>query len=487
MTESDPLAAYVIDAVLAEHEFARADGSLVTIPRDPGAPYRATPVNDLAATVTRLAWESAGPELPTHDLLAVTTTLAAIATATPTRRVALRATETRDGLVLDLADRTETRGAIHVTASGWERIDPRKVAVLFGSTCATEPLPVPAREGSRDMLAELLGLSPSSPEFRLVWGWLGCALFASMPRPLLTVTGPQGAGKSTLARMVKSVIDPALGRTGREGGLGPAPTADEAANTATAESHFAPAWDNVARVSGETADWLASLVTGATTIRQSPAGPSVLTLRRAGILTAQATPDGLAADVAERLVTVDLDRIPAYARRTERALWDAFHAQHAAILGALLDDVVGVLAHLDRVSTTGVELARLADYHEHLVALDLHHGTDPHHPDSYAATYAASVAADELTAAGIFPAAVATLAAGGWEGTATELRDALAPARPSHAGADWPSGPSQTSAELARHAEALTALGVTVRRTTRDGGRRRLYLLDRDPTPVPTP
>ncbi|WP_404433278.1 hypothetical protein LG299_02685 [Microbacterium lacus] len=487
MTESDPLAAYVVDAVLGEHEFARADGTIVTIPLDPGAPYRATPVNELGATVTRLVWESAGSELPMHELAAVTTTLAAIASAAPARRVALRAAETRDGVVLDLADRDEVRGAIHVTASGWERVDPREVAILFGSTCATEALPIPTREGSRDMLAELLGLSPSSVEFRQVWAWLVCALFASMPRPLLTVTGPQGAGKSTLARMVKSVIDPALGRTGREGGLGPAPTDDEATNTTTAESHFVPAWDNVARVSGDTADWLASLVTGATTIRQAAAGPSVLTLRRAGIITAQATPGGLAADVTERLVTVDLDRIPASARRTERALWDEFHAQHAAILGALLDDVAGVLANLDRVSSTGVELSRLADYHEHLVALDLHHGTDPHQPESYAATYAASVAADELTAEDAFPVAVANLAAGGWEGTATELRDALAPARPTRAGAVWPSGPSQTSAELSRHAEALRALGVTVRRTTRDGGRRRLYVLDRNLTAMPTP
>jgi len=472
----------IVDTVLDSYEFALADGSLVTIPRDPGEPHRASPTEDVSATVTRLAWECVGSDAPTRDLLAATATLAAIASAAPARDIALRATEQPDGVVLDLARPGDVRGAVHVTATGWELIDPRTVGVLFGSSRATEPLPVPVRGGSRNTLAELLGLSPRSAAFRLVWGWLVCALFSSMPRPVLAVTGPNGAGKSTLARMVKSVLDPALGASGREGVLGAAPTDDNAANTAGAASHFVPTWDNVTHVDADVAAWFASLVTGAATIRESRAtGLHSSALRRTGILTAVTLPDGLGVDVRERLVAVELPRIAASARRTERALWQEFRAQHPAILGALLDDVVGVLALLEHAGTEPTELARMADYHEHLVALDLHLDTDPSDADSYAATYADSVALGRK--GDLFATAVARLAADGWVGTATELRDALALDRPRDAGAHWPTGASQVARALTQHADALAELGVAVRRVTRDSGRRRLYLLDLDPTP----
>jgi hypothetical protein len=89
-----------------------------------------------------------------------------------------------------------------------------------------------------------------------------------------------------------------------------------------------------------------------------------------------------------------------------------------------------------------------------------------------------------------FTDAIASLAVDGWEGTATELRDALLAARPNGiARADWPTGPSQVARELNLRAAGLDAVGVTVQRVTRDSGRRRLYVLDREflPTREPLP
>ncbi|MDF2554236.1 MAG: hypothetical protein K0R60_131 [Microbacterium sp.] len=486
----------VVTAILDRFEFARtAEGSLVTIPRDPSEPYLATPVDELSSTIARLAWESAGLTLSTTAMSAAKTTLSAIAATAPARGVALRVAERPDELIIDLARPDEPLGAVRVTASGWALVDARDVDVPFRRTRASEPLPVPARGGSRDALAALLDLSPSSAEFRLVWGWLVGALFASTSRPLLSLTGPQGSGKSTRARMLKSILDPALGPTGREGALGPAPSDNERDNSVSAEGQFIPSWDNLSRVSGDVSDWFATLVTGAVTIRRrlfTDGDLYVSTLRRTGVLTAIATPLGLRADVLERIVAVELDRVPTDARRTESALWREFHDAHPAILGALLDDAVGVLANLGAASAAGIELARMADYHEHLIALDLHVGNDPRDMASHAATYAASVA--EAVAARAsddpFTSAVAKLASTrrGWQGTATELRDALADERPDERDAYWPSGPSQTGGAVMQQSEALRALGVSVRKVTREG--RRLYVLERTveaPTPSRTP
>ncbi|MCZ4301357.1 hypothetical protein [Microbacterium oxydans] len=412
----------VVELVLAWHELARVERGAVAIPQDPDEPYRAAPAA-AEHLATRLAWEHAGSSLAASDMRTVTETLTALASTAPVRTLSARAVERRDGIFVDLARPGDLLGAVHVTGSGWEVVDTRGAGVLFTSSPAVAPLPVPSRGGSRDLLASVLGLRPTSTSFRLVWGWLVAALFTSSPRPVLAITGPTGSGKSTLARVLSALVDPVAD----SGDPDNAPVV--------------PLWDSVHLASS----------------------------RRPGVLALDSLPGDFDAELA---VEIKLD--PITARRTERVIWADFRAHHAAILGALLDDVAAALRHLDHVDST-VELARMADYHAILLSLD-------------AATHGGYASAYTEPDADPFADAVATLADGGWEGTATELRDALLAARPQGAaGADWPTGPSQAIRELNRRVEALDARGVTLRRATRDGGRRRLYVLDRELVPTGEP
>lgn len=426
----------VVELVLTWHELARVERGVVAVPQDPDEPYRANPAaaEHLAA---RLTWEHAGSSLSAADIRAVTDKLAALARTAPVRSLSARAVERSDSIFLDLARPGDLLGAVRVTGSGWELVDTRGTGVLFTSSPAIAPLPAPSRGGSRDLLADVLGLAPTSASFRLLWGWLVAALFTSAPRPALAITGPTGSGKSTLARILSALLDPV----------------DDSGSVADAP--LVPLWD-CGHLGADSARGIAAYVTSS---------------RRPGVVAVDEADGDLAGELA---VVIELD--PITARRPERAIWHDFRTRHAAILGALLDDVVDALRHIDHVDPS-VELARMADYHAILLSLDA--ATN----GGYATAYAAPDADP-------FSDAVATLAADGWEGTATELRDALLAARPDGpAGADWPTGPSQAARELNRRAEALDARGVTVRRATRDSGRRRLYVLDREliPTGEPLP
>src|SRR5262245_62799068 len=69
------------------------------------------------------------------------------------------------------------------------------------------PLPIPQPGGKLEPLAALLNL-PSPDDLALVAAWLLAALRPGGPYPLLVVAGEQGAAKTTLAKMMRALVDP---------------------------------------------------------------------------------------------------------------------------------------------------------------------------------------------------------------------------------------------------------------------------------------
>ncbi len=104
--------------------------------------------------------------------------------------------------------------------------------------------------------------------------------------------------------------------------------------------------------------------------------------------------------------------------------WQEFRRLHGRILGALLDDVAGVLANLAAVREIPGELPRMADYALILFALDEHTGVDftPAYIASVRGVMADRAKADPLTAALL---AQARRHDGSWKGTASALLAAI--------------------------------------------------------------
>jgi len=461
-------AADVVALVRRDYELGRStEGLTFAVPRYPGALRVAREIRSLRGEVTRRLHETTGAVPGRETVSGALETAAAYAEQASPVPVSLRSAQVGTGrVVVDLGD-ADGR-VIEVTAAGWTVKVADATTPLFRRSSALAPLPVPQHGGSSDELRELLGLDAEDARWRVVRGWLATLLLSAIPRPMLWVTGPQGSGKSTRARMILGLVEP-VESLGRE------PGRNERDDNTSALGRFVPSWDNITTVNQVTSDWLCRLVTGVTVDRRALYSDDDLrpvSFRRAGVATSLTLPNGLGSDALERLALVELQRVSDGSRRGERGLWDAWREAHPRMLGAVLDDLVCVLFHLDAVQAEGRAWPRMADHAQALLALDHALGL----PDD-AGHLAAYVSGVDTSLAGRaeddpFAGAVIELLrqrGGAYDGPSEGLLCALAPHAPTGRDAWWPTNARGLSTALTRASEELRHAGVTVenRRTSR--------------------
>ena len=250
---------------------------------------------------------------------------------------------------LDLAD--PGGQAVKIGPDGWSVVDnPR---VHFRRPEGHLPLPMPSRDGSIELLRPYVNLTDR--DFRLLIVWMAAALRPVGPYPILALYGQQGSAKSTLARVVRLLIDPQA-----------APLLAEPRNTrdlmVTAVNGWLLAYDNIGAIPRWLSDGLCLLATGG-----ALAGHASFTNGERSVIHAQRPVilNGIEefverGDLSDRSVFLDLPPIAPSSRRREEEFWAAFHQDYPRILGGLLDAVAGGLRELPSVRLT--ELPRMADF-----------------------------------------------------------------------------------------------------------------------------
>ena len=150
---------------------------------------------------------------------------------------------------LDLAD--PVGRAIRFSAAGWTVVD--RPPVDFQHPGGLLPLPVPSPEGSIELLRRYVNLGDS--DFQLLVGWMAAALLPEGPYPILVIHGEQGSAKTTLAKVVRSLIDPQA-----------APVLAEPRTTrdlmVTALNSWLLVYDNISDIPNWLSDGLCRLATG---------------------------------------------------------------------------------------------------------------------------------------------------------------------------------------------------------------------------------
>ena len=459
----------VLEFILGRYRIGRStDGLLFAVPTAPGSAQIAREVRSIRSDVARRfrderkASTGRGVVIGRETLSSALETAAAYAEVADDYAVpvALRAAQVGDDrVVLDLGDNTGR--LVEVTARGWEIVEASADTPLFRRSEATQALPVPARGGELDELRRLLDLQPDDPRWLLVQGWLVASLFSETPRPILWATGPQGSGKSTRARMILSLIEPA-------DSLGREPGRNERDDTTSARGRYMVSFDNVGQVSAHTSDWLCRLVTGVTDDRRAlytDDGLRPVSYRRSGVATSLTLPPGLGSDALERLVLVDFTRLPADSRRSESALWTGYDAARPAMLGALLDLVALTLRHLPAASREHrARPYRMVDFGDILAALDRGLGLPA--DLGHLAAYVASVNAAQTERALDDPFTGAVLrvvaAAGGtWSGTYEAALRALDRYAGDANAKWWPTNPRALRSQITKAEVPLSSAGVT--------------------------
>jgi len=271
------------------------------------------------------------------------------ALAGPTHEVYLRVARVDHTIYWDLAN--DAWECIEITAAGWRVIS--NPAVKFRRTGQTAPLPYPIGGGNLDDLRPLV--RPDEESWILIKGFLLDCLKGRGPYQILVITGEQGSAKSTLARLVKQLIDPV-----KKAPICSLPQKEENLGI-DAESELVLAYDNVSHLSGWLSDAFCRLATGGgIKARALYTNNEQFVVGFCRPLILNGIPDFAENhDLLSRSILVTQPTIPQTERKTEEDLVNQFDQVKPALLGALCQLVADGLGRID---TTKLErLPRMAD------------------------------------------------------------------------------------------------------------------------------
>ena len=430
-------------------------------------PYATVPVNGHRQTwplrslafrqwMSRMFYSSEGDVPGAQALADATNTLCGKAVFEgPQHEVYIRIAYHEGDIWLDLADGAGR--AVQVTQRGW-RVVEADIPVRFIRRQGMMPLPAPVIGGRIDDLRRVVNL-PEDDLWILAVSWLIGAFRPDHPFTLLNVTGEQGCAKSTLCKMLRSLVDPSKPLLRR-------PPKDDRDLMIASKNCWVVGYDNISAISNGLSDSLCSLATGggfATRQLFTDDDETIFDAMRPvivnGIEDAVTRPDLL-----DRSINLHLPVIPPEERRDEDVLWAEFHRLRPGILGAVLDVVTMGLRNINKVTLP--TKPRMADFAMWVTAAE---PLLPWEAGAFMAAYVKNRGqADALALEGcpIGPTVVAMMSNTAlWEGTATDLlNDLNRRANDQSKELDrWPRTAQAAAGHLRRIAPSLRAMGIDVR------------------------
>jgi hypothetical protein len=370
----------------------------------------------------------------------------------PQYDVYLRMAEDGGKVFLDLCD--DQWRIVEVGPRGWRVVNGRKPR--FRRTKSMLSLPEPQQRGDVAELRYHLGLCEDG--YPLVVGWMVAALRESGPFPVLNLYAEQGAGKTTAARKIRSLIDPNT-----------APMRSESKEPRdlmiAAHNGWAIALDNVSHITPWMSDCLCRLSTGggfSTRELYSDQEEVIFDAMRPVIITGieDVVTRG---DLLDRSIIVTLPNIPEDKRRPEGEIWREFDEAKPRLLGVLLDAVSSALRNLPTTSIT--KLPRMADFALWATAAETALGLKS---GEFMDVYGGNRAVGNELAIEASPVGKVVLdlmnTTSVWTGTASELLtelDATADDKTTKS-KYWPKGGRSLSGCLKRLAPNLRAVGIEV-------------------------
>lgn len=386
-----------------------------------------------------------------------------------------RIAKTEAGYWLDLCN--DAWQCVQVTATGWAVVAGAG-APLFTRSSSMRALPVPERGGTLDALWPLVNVPEADRLSVLAW-MLEC-LRADTPHVVLELVGEQGSAKSSTQRALRRLIDP------NQADLRAAPKTVEDVWIAARNSHMV-SLENLSHLHPQYQDALCVLATGggysARTLYTN-AEETILELRKpimlngiSVIVTAQ--------DLLDRCLHIDLPTINA--RELAGDMEARFEAAQPALLGALLDLFVKVLAALPSVVIAPEHRPRMADFAALGEAVCRVHGEPA---GAFLARYNAMRKDGVLRTIDASPVGAALAAylagvPGGFNGTLSELLDRLERFRP--LGEAWPRSAKGLGDALRRLAPALRMIGFECKALPKTGGVIRWHIFSKPELSEPRP
>lgn len=263
--------------------------------------------------------------------------------------VNIRKMWTGQKIVYDLGQRQ-----VEVTPEGWQVVDMPDYRFYRPEAFQEQVTPV---QGSLDLLKKYIRVKGDG-DWYSVLGWLlGC--FNPQPEyPVLILNGGQGSSKSTVAGMLKRIVDPNAIQAY-------APPKDMRDLTSYVKNSFVISMDNVSYMDGDLSDAFCRLATNSSGLggRRLYTNDELTAFQAARPIILNGIPSFIErGDIGERSIQVTMPSISPDERMPISTLLKAFEKDLPEILGGLLDVVVVGLREREAMRERLVKLPRMSDF-----------------------------------------------------------------------------------------------------------------------------
>ncbi|WP_022669773.1 toprim domain-containing protein [Hippea alviniae] len=360
-------------------------------------------------------------------------------------------------IYIDLAD--EKWRVIEITPNSWRILD--KSPVNFIRYASTLSLPEPKESGNVNRLKEFLNIDDEG--FNVIVGFLLNVLSPNENHIGMILTGEQGSTKSTMAKMIKSVVDPDIKQK-----LSTLKSEEDLIIAASRSKVVVV--DNISKCSQNFSDSLCRLLDSSSISKRrlfTDYEEAILTAASSVILTAISNVF-VYQDLLDRVVMINLKPVDPKQRKEEKKLFEDFEKEHPYILGALCDMVSEGLRNINRVNLK--EKPRRADFAVWLAACE-YESKEKRLLNSYLKNIEkiidASLADDAL---------VSTFMSwfedkDSWKGSATELMNILINFADKEVKAELPKASNKFSQRLMMAASFLRRKKIDIKKRTYQKGK----------------
>lgn len=242
--------------------------------------------------------------------------------------------------------------AVCVSDKGWKVV--KEPPIIFRRYGHQKPQVKPVKGGDIQQFRKFTNIVDER-DWDLFLAFAITTLIPDIPRPVLVINGSQGAGKSTPMRMLKDLADPSqLISAGRITG--------ETELARLANRHSLLFFDNLSFLEKDNSDVLCRLITGDGFSKRklySDDDEVIYNYKRPIML------NGInnfitQADLLDRALILNVERISEDKRLTELELWGKFEEEKPLILGAMFTILSKAMGLFPKTPTSG--LPRMADF-----------------------------------------------------------------------------------------------------------------------------
>ena len=266
-----------------------------------------------------------------------------------THEVGFRVMGNEEYIEIDLGDKDWQ--SIYITRYNW-RV--REHKNYFYRNKSMKSLPFPSKDKlDKDWAGNIFNISGDSQSM-LIMGWLIGCFMPDGPKPMLVIQGEQGSGKSFLASMLRSLVDPAKAdKTSLP--------SSERDLYVQAQNNYVLSFDNQRTLHRRHSDWLCRMVTGggySTRRLYTNNEEEVFSATRPIILNG-ITQIADQPDLIDRSIFINTTVIDNIKRKPEKELLDSSNSLNPMIFGKICSALSASLRNKNKGNTP---LPRMADF-----------------------------------------------------------------------------------------------------------------------------